>query len=281
MTNISEIKHTDDNNIIYHYTTIEALQGMLFGNKELWLGDSSFMNDTKELTEFIDRLKNEIISSVHNINKEKCNSFFQKVYECAKKNYPYIMSFSKRRDDAAQWERYANNAKGICIGFYKNKLDSIKRKIKEPFFLQTVFYDFNVRKHKHFDCVKNYICDSDLDPFTNEESLIENIVATACSFKNVSFSAEDEIRAIILYVDSPSEFVRVEFEIRNGVIKKYAKIKWYDVCKKLELNIQDLISEIIIGPRSQQKNDILKEYLSLNDYDDLALKVKNSECPLR
>ncbi|WP_303161220.1 DUF2971 domain-containing protein [uncultured Ruminococcus sp.] len=281
MTNISEIKHTDDNNIIYHYTTIEALQGMLFGNKELWLGDSSFMNDTKELTEFIDRLKNEIISSVHNINKEKCNSFFQKVYECAKKNYPYIMSFSKRRDDAAQWERYANNAKGICIGFYKNKLDSLKRKIKEPFFLQTVFYDFNVRKHKHFDCVKNYICDSDLDPFTNEESLIENIVATACSFKNVSFSAEDEIRAIILYVDSPSEFVRVEFEIRNGVIKKYAKIKWYDVCKKLELNIQDLISEIIIGPRSQQKNDILKEYLSLNDYDDLALKVKNSECPLR
>lgn len=281
MTNISEIKRTDDNNIIYHYTTIEALQGMLFGNKELWLGDSSFMNDTKELTEFIDRLKNEIISSVHNINKEKCNSFFQKVYECAKKNYPYIMSFSKRRDDAAQWERYANNAKGICIGFYKNKLDSLKRKIKEPFFLQTVFYDFNVRKHKHFDCVKNYICDSDLDPFTNEESLIENIVATACSFKNVSFSAEDEIRAIILYVDSPSEFVRVEFEIRNGVIKKYAKIKWYDVCKKLELNIQDLISEIIIGPRSQQKNDILKEYLSLNDYDDLALKVKNSECPLR
>lgn len=281
MTNISEIKHTDDNNIIYHYTTIEALQGMLFGNKELWLGDSSFMNDTKELTEFIDRLKNEIISSVHNINKEKCNSFFQKVYECAKKNYPYIMSFSKRRDDAAQWERYANNAKGICIGFYKNKLDSLKRKIKEPFFLQTVFYDFNVRKHKHFDCVKNYICDSDLDPFTNEESLIENIVATACSFKNVSFSAEDEIRAIILYVDSPSEFVRVEFEIRNGVIKKYAKIKWYDVCKKLELNIQDLISEIIIGPRSQQKNDILKEYLSLNDYNDLALKVKNSECPLR
>lgn len=281
MTNISEIKHTDDNNIIYHYTTIEALQGMLFGNKELWLGDSSFMNDTKELTEFIDRLKNEIISSVHNIDKEKCKSFFQKVYECAKKNYPYIMSFSKRRDDAAQWERYANNAKGICIGFYKNKLDSLKRKIKEPFFLQTVFYDFNVRKREHFDCVKKYICDNDLDPFTNEESLIENIVATACSFKNVSFSAEDEIRAIILYVDSPSEFVRVEFEIRNGVIKKYAKIKWYDVCKKLELNIQDLISEIIIGPRSQQKIDILKEYLSLNDYDDLALKVKNSECPLR
>lgn len=281
MTNISEIKHTDDNNIIYHYTTIEALQEMLFGNKELWLGDSSFMNDTKELTEFIDRLKNEIISSVHNIDKKKCNSFFQKVYECAKKNYPYIMSFSKRRDDAAQWERYANNAKGICIGFYKNKLDSLKRKIKEPFFLQTVFYDFNVRKHEHFDCVKKYIFDNDLDQFTNEESLIENIVATACSFKNVSFSAEDEIRAIILYVDSPSEFVRVEFEIRNGVIKKYAKIKWYDVCKKLELNIQDLISEIIIGPRSQQKIDILKEYLSLNDYDDLALKVKNSECPLR
>ena len=281
MTNISEIKHTDDNNIIYHYTTIEALQGMLFGNKELWLGDSSFMNDTKELTEFIDRLKNEIGSTVHNIYEENCNSFFQKVYECAKKNYPYIMSFSKRRDDAAQWERYANNAKGICIGFYKNKLDSLKRKIKEPFFLQEVFYDFNVKMHEHFNYVKNYICDNDSSPFKSGESLIENIVATACSFKNVSFSAEDEIRAIILYVDSPSEFVRVEFEIRNGVIKKYAKIKWYDVCKKLELNIQDLISEIIIGPRSQQKIDILKDYLSLNDYDDLALKVKNSECPLR
>ena len=142
-------------------------------------------------------------------------------------------------------------------------------------------HDPDVSQEQIHEDVKKYIFDNDLDQFTNEESLIENIVATACSFKNVSFSAEDEIRAIILYVDSPSEFVRVEFEIRNGVIKKYAKIKWYDVCKKLELNIQDLISEIIIGPRSQQKIDILKEYLSLNDYDDLALKVKNSECPLR
>ena len=49
MTNISEIKHTDDNNIKYQYNTIKALQRMLIANKELWLGDSSFMNDTKEL----------------------------------------------------------------------------------------------------------------------------------------------------------------------------------------------------------------------------------------
>lgn len=98
MTNISEIKHTDDNNIIYHYTTIEALQGMLFGNKELWLGDSSFMNDTKELTEFIDSLKNEIISSVHNIDKEKCKSFFSKgIRVCKEKLSIYYVFFKETR----------------------------------------------------------------------------------------------------------------------------------------------------------------------------------------
>lgn len=95
MTNISEIKHTDDNNIIYHYTTIEALQGMLFGNKELWLGDSSFMNDTKELTEFIDRLKNEIDSTVHNIYKENCNSFFKK-YTSVQRKITHILCLFQR-----------------------------------------------------------------------------------------------------------------------------------------------------------------------------------------
>lgn len=96
MTNISEIKHTDDNNIIYHYTTIEALQGMLFGNKELWLGDSSFMNDTKELTEFIDRLKNEIDSTVHNIYIRKIVTAFFKKYTSVQRKITHILCLFQR-----------------------------------------------------------------------------------------------------------------------------------------------------------------------------------------
>lgn len=95
MTNISEIKHTDDNNIIYHYTTIEALQGMLFGNKELWLGDSSFMNDTKELTEFIDRLKTRS-TALYIIYIRKIVIAFFKKYTSVQRKITHILCLFQR-----------------------------------------------------------------------------------------------------------------------------------------------------------------------------------------
>ena len=44
---------------IYHYTTMKALFGII-RNKEFWWGNTSTMNDKKELTEFT----NKIVSSV-------------------------------------------------------------------------------------------------------------------------------------------------------------------------------------------------------------------------
>ncbi len=110
-----ESEATKYSDTLYHYTSLTALSGMLFGAKELWFGDAAKMNDTKELSDFLDRLKVACLDTVKPENRAKCEAFFAKVYEHLQVNYPYIMSFSRQADDVAQWERYADNAKGVCM----------------------------------------------------------------------------------------------------------------------------------------------------------------------
>lgn len=275
----SREKHGDT---LYHYTTIEALNGMLFGKKELWLGDASLMNDKKELTDFVDNLKiamNDIINPEH---IEELRVFFEKVNQTVKQSYPYIMSFSKRKDDAAQWERYADNARGICIEFNTGNMAKVVYATEQPAILQQVFYDYDARQHEHCEYIKNWIDNGSILGFNCENGLIENIVACASAYKHYSFSAEDEVRAIILStIKTKSNMVDIDCVVRNGIVKKYAKIKLEKVCGALGIAIEDLFDGIIIAPRSQQNPKILQEYLEKNGCKNLAGKVKESDCPLR
>ena len=267
---------------LYHYTNLTALNGMLFGKKELWLGEDSFMNDTKELTDFIDKLKTACLDPANQDNQQKYIEFFDKVYAHVKSNYPYIMSFSRRIDDAAQWERYADNARGLCIEFNTYNLAKILYTTNSAAFLEDVFYDYDAHQHEHCKIVKSWIENNEfLEGFSDEDGLIDNIVATASSYKHNSFSAEDEIRAIILFIGSFSKAIRVEYETLNGIVKKYAKIDLTTACKEAGINLQDLFNGIIIGPRSQQNIHTLQEYLINGGYERLANNITVSECPLR
>ena len=114
--------------------------------------------------------------------------------------------------------------------------------------------------------------------FDNENSLINNIIATASKYKHKSFSAEDEVRAIIFDLlgnDKP------EFECQSNVIKKVVKVDIKSICSKAGIQIEDLIVGIVIAPRSSQNPEVLQEYLKSKGYNKLANNIRYSECPLR
>ena len=262
---------------IYHYTSMEALNSILLSTHELWFSDASGMNDKNELTEFLGKLERATKRVDNPEYNEKQKAFFEKVYSAKDDSYPFIMCFSTNRDDAAQWERYADNAKGVCIRFNQPLLEMLLRKTSLPVFFQEVFYVHDIREHAHYKNVVDLLEKGCCEGF-DEDGLIGNIIATAPNFKHISFSSESEIRAIILFAPQGKD---VHFEMRNGLVKKIVKVDLLELCKQQSVDFQDLFDEIIIGPRSEQNIQILKEYLTTNNLDKVAAKVKLSECPLR
>lgn len=82
---------------LYHYTSLPALIGMIMEKKEIWFGEASLMNDTKELTDFIDRLRESCIANAQSEYLKQYHTFFQKIYSQIDNHYPYIISFQARK----------------------------------------------------------------------------------------------------------------------------------------------------------------------------------------
>ena len=261
---------------LYHYTSLEALFSILFVSHEFWFNEASYMNDTTELLDFIKRIEAATYKVIKSENLLKHQAFFQKVYSGVEMQYPCILCFSRRRDDAAQWERYADNAAGVCIKFNTKALSKVLYSFDTDVFLQEIFYRFDPVEHEHFENVRKWITEQ--KSVMGEDGLIENIIATASSYKHTSFEAEAEVRAIILF-DYAN--LNTHFEQKSGVIKKTIKLNFIEKCRELNMDFQDLFDEIIIGPRSKQNVGTLKEFFISQHLYKLADIVKKSECPLR
>lgn len=277
--NISAVMVQKYGETLYHYTSMNVLNNIIRNdNPQLWFSEASFLNDKRELLDFIDNLKEAVKKAISSDNIQKYDMFFKKVYAKIPQHYPYIFCFSKSEDDVAQWERYADNAKGVCLEFDTANLIKFLRCMDSPSVLQDVFYDYDTRQHEHTENVK-YLLETGKPPngFENEEILINNIIATSPAYKHKSFRAEDEVRAIILdlFNDKP------EFECPSNIIKKVVKVDVKSICSKAGIQIEDLIVGIVIAPRSSQNLVVLQEYLKSKGYNKLANNVRRSECPLR
>lgn len=72
-----------------------------------------------------------------------------------------------------------------------------------------------------------------------------------------------------------------KFLITSTNIKGYYTIDLKECCRKENIKMDELVTEIIIGPKSMQSIESLKVYLNRNGLDMLENKVKKSDCPLR
>ena len=266
---------------IYHYTSLVAFLGMITNKKKLWLGNASSMNDKNELRDFINNLRNVVIGDNDNPFYEDYERFFAEVTEYLKDHFPYIMSFSRRRDDAAQWERYADSAKGLCLAVNTENLAKVLWSLKLPAHMLDVFYDYDPREHQFVSIIRDVVEKGRLLGFSSKEGLIDNIVATAASYKHMSFQSEDEIRAVIFSYPGNSNYVTYEYELIRDRLKEFAKIDLGDACESVGIAIEDLFDGIIVGPRSEQDIRVLQKYLSENNFKRLAESIEISECPLR
>ena len=211
---------------LYHYTSLQSAISIL-RSKELWARRCTAMNDALEFSLFLNLLKDKF-----GTKKIKCNIEDFEEFD----NIPYVFCLSKRFDDAAQWERYADRGRGVCLIFDVEELT--EEEWNQSFTIQQVKYIKDIEDIKDNELYQ--------DIATNKwiQDLEGEIVKRAIIYKHIGFESEQEIRLVF---SKGTNEDKVDF--------------WGDVIqqrKSCRFNGK-IIKGIIIGPRSTQSIEELKK----------------------
>lgn len=279
---------------LYHYTSLNALFGIL-KNKELWLGNTAAMNDKNEIKEFFKSLKKWLINRMpdkEDLIKKLLNDATRRI----EGKYPFAMSFSTWEDDASQWERYGDNACGVCIKFNIPKLAELL--VDFPMAIDKIYYgaDISALTENDQERISRFLDSAEdiLDQNENDfnENTLKLLVNFAAKYKNRGFASECEHRlytykwmASNTDIDKLLQFesrfqssVSMDFEYRSNQVKKFMKIKLDK--QNSVITLDDIIEKIIIGPRSMQSVPLLKEYIDSLGYSEIHKHIEKSECTL-
>lgn len=268
------------NNIIYHYCNLDSFKAII-QNRTLWLSSIYNLNDYKEIHWIKDKVSNRIkeLTTKDSFTKYKV---FEELYL---KQHPllYIASFSQGQDLLSQWRAYANDGKGIAIGFnvqYFNQIDYIRT--------SEVLYSEEVQNKEiehiiqDIENLDNGIVKRDLSSFKNVcEKVITKINNLAGKSKSELFKEEQEVRLIhnpIITSIEESSCYKIEncisdmkFRSCHDNLIPYFELK-FD--KKIE-GIEPIV-EIIKGPKNRAIDKEIKMFMSLNGFCGVQIEKSNA-----
>ena len=269
--------------ILYHYTDFQALDGIL-RHAELRVNNVLNMNDAAEMSHFMSSLCSAVVKRLESEGDFPRAKNVQELFrEELKKEFfysAYAACFSLYRDDAAQWERYGNRGRGVCIAFRGEFLEKIA---VGELSLQTVFYEDDMTEH---NLAKVFYRLLKQETGSVEKSLLikvamKNAWIQSVVFKHPSFSSEREVRLVLSPFGKEYFDVKPHYHITTERIKKYYPLNLLEMCGEIGIGLEDLVEEIIIGPESTQSESILQDYLRDNGLKRLSGRVSLSDCPLR
>ncbi len=274
---------TYENEILYHYTDFQALDGILH-DARLRVNNVLNMNDAAEMRYFMNRLCDAVAGRLEDEGDLRKAAQVKELFKEALKRefyHPaYAACFSLHRDDAAQWERYGNRGRGVCVAFQGKYLQKMAQGALS---LQTVFYQEDMSTHNLTGVFYRLVKRN--EELSAESPDIQKALnyAWSCSaaFKHPSFLSEKEVRLVVSPAVRDYFDIRPCYHISRERVKKYYPLELDSMCRKIGIGWEELVPEIIIGPESTQSQPILQDYLRDNGLDGLAERVSMSNCPLR
>ena len=183
---------------------------------------------------------------------------------------------SKARNDAAQWDRYAQGGQGVAIVFNTETL--FKLIFYNQIIMNEEYYGYCAKQHKMKELLRDYIQYDKMDDFSNLNGLIDDLLLCAMFHKHESFSSEQEVRISPLFVNENDK--HLQCKVHNTIRQIYI-LNLAELCEKEGIDFEDLFDSIVIGPTSKQNIRDLQIYCKNNGLLKLANKVKKSDCPLR
>ena len=265
--------------ILYHYTDFQAVDGIL-RQAQLRVNNVLRMNDSAEMRHFMNGLCTAVTQRLEDggdkVRAWQVKQLFRE--ELEKEYSAFAACFSFHRDDAAQWERYGNRGRGVCIAFRREYLEKMATGALS---LQMVFYRNDMAGHPMVETFYRLVREgADL---AGEEIRRAMHDAWACSvsFKHPSFRSEYEMRLVVSPFGKEDLDVQPCYHVSKERIKKYYPLDLNSMCEKAGIGLEDLVTELIIGPDSTQSAVIFQDYLRDHGLNRLAERVSLSDCPLR
>lgn len=306
--------------ILYHYCSLDTFYNIM-KNHSIWLSDVTKSNDSNELVwvtrecklavmnaflEYVERLKasgNFLNAKFREFNKitDSIESL-----DLSKTLKAWVFCLSEKGDNLGQWRGYADDGKGISIGFYSKIFEHESNQENESLdFLQDKLYQFCDKiEYGGFD-IKQLLDSAELDVLTSSceydelensfKKLITYSIILAPLYKNPAFEEEAEWRfGYETHVESlmkgmvPSQEELYFKETKFDVVDYSFTPKNNTLVSHIELKIKDMksaIASVTIGPKSNLTALDVKLFLVslglLDDVKDESIKVSRSSASYR
>lgn len=266
--------------LMYHYCNENVLKSIL-ENKKIWFSDIYKMNDSSEF-EWARKIFIKVLKKNKHLFEQEFRIYIiSSVFSAKEEVLPLIACFSKNGDLLSQWRAYTSDASGFSLGF------SIQLVYKElGVNLNSIVYESSIQSDTILETLKelhsNWL-------MLNKDYKAIDFYAKGFSidlhyFKNPSFFEEQEIRVTRLVVkDDAENFIDVG---GNSELKKIMPLpiltrqRKGEAIKYVELPIdltsQDVIKEIIIGPKNTMRIKDLKVLLSSLGFSNIKIKKSKS-----
>ena len=300
---------------LYHYCSLNTFHSII-SHKSLWLSDISKSNDSAELKWLKEQCCISLKEAQIDIYKQGLNesifpegdveAVFDNANHAAERFVTrnlvnsWAICFSERKDSLGQWRGYADDGRGISVGFrssFLNHITDLNAGMKFEAF-DFIKVGYSQRKLNSFfqdQCsLKNAVnCKDDKDVSNLFYNCIATTMDNAAYFKNPSFSEEKEWRIIFKWPLLAYNGIHLLDEA-NDHGEFFSPLK-YDYCVRnnrlvshLEIQIRDIrkaIQEIVIGPKCPISIFDLTTYLIdmgvLTGFQDKAILISKSESTYR
>lgn len=124
MKTINEILNTNPDRILYHYTRLDGLLGIV-KSKSLWASNIYYFNDASEITYASDIFKKVILNRKNKVDEKQeyfLNEFDNWLDTFSHTIHQYfVFSLTEKGDLLSQWRGYTKG-RGVSIGFEPNAL---------------------------------------------------------------------------------------------------------------------------------------------------------------
>ena len=278
----------------YHYCSLDSFFNII-QNASFRLGNPFKMNDCEEINWLINKLINtfEIYTSHLVVNdKEAFKQMFDTLFEkndFSKDNWyfenidpPYIASLSEEGDILSQWRAYANNGKGVAIGFDGEFIRQNSKVI-----IEKVIYDGYEQSSIIKDKIlcKNWLneyksCHGTTDWVLTSSNILNKIIINALLCKNPGFMEEKEYRIIYddefeyLKNDVKIPISKVKYRVNDNAIIPFREMD-FSKCKK------NALVEIIIGPKAEISENEMEKIMRCYGYSISRNKISKSRTGYR
>lgn len=291
--------------VIYHYCSLDTLLSII-KNSTIRLSNISKSNDSEEVTYIMPYIRSAIISALELYNRhvsydfqlshESIDLVIENSFNELSKNF-YVLCFSEERNLLNQWARYADNARGVAIGFNTNEFVKLQVEPFTGYVFGKIVYEAKMVQEKIIDWVEGSFREKRINgnDFHNQNlivSIINNLIRTmlyySILYKNPAFFEEREWRLIYnpfgrikKVMDRSIFYDRIlesnSYRAANAGFERsdiqFRTVNSNNISSYIDLNFSSIktqfIKNIIFGPRSKvsiEDKDLLM-FLKINGYN--------------